>query len=208
MSMTVNGVELSKGVEILNGAIKLANNLSEKQKNPPRPEKKVVESTNTSTNQPHTQTVEVKVGDLGQQPGQPNRNKFWDKDAKPVIVKPYPDGRELSERECEVEKQRLNQEHERKMKELEFWIRHDENERNDRKEREDYERKERERRREENRKANRRFAIGAGIVGAGCLGLIGWGMYTASRNCGGSGRALPEPKAELNVTVNGEGTVQ
>lgn len=213
MSMTVNGVELTKGVEILNGAIKLANNLSEK-KNQPRPEKKVVqESTNTSTNQPHTQTVEVKLGDMGQ--GGQIQKKPWEKDAKPVIIKPFPEGRELSERECAVEKLRLEQDHELKMKELEFRIAQEENARKERKEKEEYERKERERRREEAKRANRRFAIGAGVVGAISLGLIGWSMCMSSRSAGSAGRALSEPAAGLNMAnpaantaVTGEGTVE
>ena len=129
-----------------------------------------------STNQPHNQTVEVKVGEQNAQ--------------KPLIIhekkethihKPFPDNRELSEKECEVETLRLNLEAQAKKDEIEYrrWV--EEEYRKERRERDQYQRRQRELKEQENKKFTRRVLIWTGVACAVGLGLGAYSMYTDSR---------------------------
>lgn len=193
---------LSKGVETVMNISKVASNLSEK-KTVVTEEPRYLKEGDTATNQPHTQTVEVKVGEAVSQPAKPYVLK---EKHETHIHKAFPEGRELSERECEVEKLRLEYEQEFRLKELNHRIEQETIERNERREREEYARKELERRREENRRFSRNATIVAGIFGTALLGGLGYSIYRDSRNDRISRYSLPKPAGA--VTLNGEGTVK
>ena len=182
-----NGMEILKNTTTLAAKVATAgNNGNQQQKKP------------DNLNQAHNQTVEVKLGE-------PSADYH-----KPIVLhekkethihKPFPEGRALSDQECEIEKLRLENEHELKMKELNFRIQQEDYARIERKEREDRERKEREARRERERKFNRRLGIGFAAIGVVGLGAIGWDLYTNSRRNAGGRMALREPAG------NGAGTI-
>lgn len=190
---------VSKSIDTVNNFSKMAANLSNMKVHDKPPVQ--VHKDENSTNQPHSQTVEVKVGNEQSQ--------------KPVIVhekkethihKPFPDTRELNERECDVEKLRLQLEYDAKskesdykMKELEFRMHQEEVAREERREKEEYARRERERKREEDKKYFRRFLIGAGIIGTVGLGAAAYYIYTDSRKPSSHRVALPAPE-----TCNGQ----
>lgn len=127
--------------------------------------------------QPHNQTVEVKVGN----PEEAKKPVILKEKTETHIHKVFPDNRELTEKECELEKVRLQNEHDLKMKELEFKIKTEENNRLDRKEREDYARREHEKRQERERKFSRRLGIGVGIGAVALLGLAVYDICTDPR---------------------------
>ena len=194
MSFTVNQNTLNNGVEAAKNVSRVLANLTD-NKPKTQPEKKT-----ENMNQPHTQTVEVKVGE--QQPA-----------AKPTIIKEksethvhkvFPDQRELSERECQVREMELKNEHELKMTELKYRIQLEEENRKERREREEYERKERERRRERERKYSRRVCIGMGVLGVAAIGCYAYDLYTNSRGLKGRRVALPDQPAP----VQGTGSVE
>lgn len=187
---------IGKGLELVNNMSKLAANLSSDRK--PQEKKPFKED----FNQPHNQTVEVKVGSEQQQ--------------KPVIVhekkethihKPFPEGRSLTTEECEVEKMRIQTEVEDKKAEREYRMWLEEQNRKERKEREEYVRRERERRRQEDKKFVKRLGIAAGICTAIGVGLYAYNCYTGSRNFAGSRLAIPAPQP-VNTTIDAEGTVK
>ena len=187
---------LNNGLEALSNMSKIAANLS----NRPAGDRKTYRE-GDSTNQPHNQTVEVKVGS--------------EESRKPVVVhekkethihKPFPDSRNLTTEECEVEKMRIQLEFDDKQAEREFRMKQEEEARKERREREEYARRERERKREEDKKFGRRLGIGAAIAGAAFLGLTAYGIYSDSRRTGSTRLALPKP--EVNLTIGAEGTVK
>ena len=198
MANTVDATVLMKGLETMSNVSKIAANLSDK----PRGDKKTYNE-GDSTNQPHNQTVEVKVGDQGER--------------KPVVVhekkethihKPFPDSRSLTTEECEVEKLRIEKEALAKQAELDYRKWHAEFEQAERKEREAYARKERERKHEEDKKFFRRFLIGAGIIGAASVVYIGYDIYTSSRNSSSRRLGIPAPQSSLSASIEAEGTVK
>ena len=185
---------LMNGIEMVNNASKVAANLSKRP-----PEKKTYNEGDT-TNQPHTQTVEVKVGEQGT--------------PKPVVVhekkethihKPYPDSRNLTKEECEVETLRIKLEAEDKKAEREYRMWLEEKYREERREREENARKERDRRREEDKKFARRVFICAGIAGAIGVGCYAYSCYTSSRRSASCGLVLPASKA---ATIEADGAVK
>lgn len=193
--MNINQDTINKGVETVKNLTRVAANLTDNKPKNPQPEKKT-----ENMNQPHTQTVEVKVGE--QNPA-----------VKPTIIKEksethvhkvFPDQRELSERECQVRELELRNEHELKMAELNFRIRQEEQNRNDRREREEHDRKERERRREKERRYSRNICIGMGVLGLAAVGCYAFDLYTNSRGVKNHRAALPEQPA----AIQGSGTVE
>lgn len=200
-NVTMDSKMISKGLEAFNNATRLAANIT----TPKSEERKTNQSyrEGDKLDQPHNQTVEVKVGSEQQ--------------TKPVIVhekkethvhKPYPDGRELSEKECDVERLRISSAHEEVMAELEFRRWQAEQDRKDRKEREERARRDRETREARDKKFGRRLLIGSGICAAIGLGLYAYDRYTYSRRVGSSRLAIPAPKAELSIGVEAEGSVE
>lgn len=192
--MNMDSDFLGKVMDTVNNTSKLAVNLTAKTGNP-KPEEKKEEN----MNQPHNQTVEVKVGDQGE-----NR--------KPIILKEknethvhhvFPENRELSANECEVRKMELEYQHERDMLELKSRIQMEEELRAERREHEEYARKEREIRRERDRKFARRLGICTGVIAVGCIGYTAYCIYTDSRRTQNNRVALGEQAA-----VTAEGTVQ
>lgn len=181
-----------KGVETLNNLSKIGANLSK-----PQTERKPRhEGDSTNTNQPHTQTVEVKVGEQGGQ--------------KPVVIhdkkethihKPFPDARELSEKECEVEILRLKLEAEAKKDEIEYrrWV--EEENRRERKERDEAARRDRENRRAEDKRLAKRVFFGAAIAAAVGVGLYAYDTYSSSRRSGARRLYIPQPKASLTIST-------
>ena len=100
---------IGKCVDMASNVSKLAANVTAPKANAPKPAEKTEDS---NMNQPHNQTVEVKVGN-------PEENR------KPVILKEktethihkvFPDNRELNEKECEIER-REREEYARKERE-------------------------------------------------------------------------------------------
>lgn len=197
MANTMDASMLMKGLDAVNNLSKVAASAATLANKPPK--KEIYKD--GDTNQPHNQTVEVKVGEQSAQ--------------KPIILhekkethvhKPFPESRELSERECEVEKMRLQLEADGKKDELAWRREMYANDRADRKEREERERKERECRREKERKTNKRILIGSCIFGAALVGLAAYCRYSDSRDLRSGGLALQSPA--LNAAINAEGTVK
>ena len=182
---------LLTGLEAINNVTKIADRVS-------KPVEKKTYREGDSTNQPHSQTVEVKVGSE-----QANKPVVVHEKKETHIHKPFPEGRELSERECEVEKMRLQLEADDKKEERELIRWREEEYRRERKEREERDRKERERRREDENRFNRRFAIGACVVGAVAVGCLAYSFYSDFRNPSGGRLAVPAQKA-----IEAEGTVK
>lgn len=174
-----------KVLDTVNNMSKLAANISAKTA------AKTEEKKDENMNQPHNQTVEVKVGETGEV----RKPMILKEKTETHIHKVFPDNRELNEKECELEKLRLNNEHELKMKELEFRMRQEEEARIERKEREEYARREREKRQQSDKKFFR--FLGWGIVGAGVIGagFAAYDYYTHSRCAANNRRALGEPGA-------------
>lgn len=194
--MNIDNDMINKGLETAKNVSKFVANItdSKPQQRPPQEKKQ------ENLNQPHNQTVEVKVGDA--HPGNPKPTVIREKN-ETHVHKVYPDQRELSDRECDVETLRIQTEHERKMRELSFRMEMEMENRRERKEREEYERKERERRRERDRKFTRNMCIGIGAAGLIAVGCAAFDFYTNSRNSANRGVALQQPRP----AVTGEGTV-
>ena len=191
---------IGKVMDTVSNTSKLAANLSEKTKAP----KQQVEQSSSENNQPHNQTVEVKVGETDQK-----RPMILKEKKETHIHKVFPDNRELNERECEIEKIRLTNEHELKMKELEFRIEQEQALRAERREREEYARREYERKREKEEKFNHRMGIGLGCLGLAGFGYAAYTLYTDSRRAKGHRVALGKPgSAQVNASVEVEGTVE
>ena len=196
MGMNLDSNTINKGMDIVKNFSQMGANLTKdhkpQQPQPPKPD---------NFNQPHTQTVEVKVGDPSQAP-------------KPVIIekkpeireyKVFPDGRELSERECTVREMEIKNDHEYRMRELDWKIRLEEENRKERREREERYEKERERRKERDRRMAR--AAGVCMVGLGvvAVGAFAYSIYTDSRHPARQRMAIPAP--ENVAPVQAEGTV-
>jgi len=186
MNMKIDSNTISNGVEAAKNLTKLAANLTNNRPQQPKPQQ---EKKTETTNQPHSQTVEVKVGETG---GQAQKPVIIKEKSETHVHKTFPDNRELNERECEVEILRLKQEHELKMKELDFRMNIEEHNRmleeqnrKERKEREERDRKEREERRQRERKTTRRILIGCGVfMGATTIAALGYDWYSRTRGIG------------------------
>ena len=195
--MSINGNTINNLAETAKNVSKLASNLTD-NKPKPQPEKKT-----ENLNQPHTQTVEVKVGE--QAPA--SKPTIIKEKSETHVHKVFPDNRELSEKECAVRELELKQDHEYKMEELKFRIAMEEEYRKERREREEYERKERERRREKDRKAARNACIFLGAVGVAAAGFIAYDFYSNSRGAQGRRMALCKQKVDITLAPN-EGSVE
>lgn len=189
--MNLDPAVFNKSLETINTAGKIVANLTDPKRpqNPP-PQPKPGDKSNT--NQPHTQTVEVKVGD------QERRDKpmiIHDKQ-ETHVHKTYPDDRAMSKDECEVEKLRIQTAHENAKEEREYNLLLDERNRKERRERDDYERRRREEKDAAQKKSNRRFWICMALFGTACVGAMGYVIYDDYRTNGATRRALSEPKAQ------------
>lgn len=195
MAINLDTNTLNKGAEIMKNVTQVAANLT--RANTPKPQEKPKQE---NMNQPHTQTVEVKVGDQATGAGKPLILK---EKSETHVHKVFPDQRELSDRECEVRTLELKNEHEYKMRELEWRMRTEEEARKERKEREARAEEDRKWRRER----DRRFARNAGIcVGAVCVitaGAVAYSLYTDSRNARNQRLAIP-----ASEVVPAEGSVK
>ena len=175
----------------VNGIVKIAANLSDKM---PSTQKETKPS--EPSNNPHNQTVEVKVGETERKP------LVLKEKTETNVYHVFPDSRELSDKECELYREMYQGEHEMDMAELNFRIQQEEEARKERKEREEYARKERERR----RKRDNWIAAGFGVVGLGCLGYTAYALYTDSRRAKSNGMALGEQQT-IQLTA-AEGSVK
>lgn len=202
--MKVNGVDIQKGLNVVDNLSKLAANMTDPANKTQKKEGKQVYREGDQTNQAHNQTVEVKVGDGS---GSAQKPVVLKEKKETHIHKPYPDARNLTTEECEVEKMRIQCENDYKMRELEYRRWQEEELRKERKEKEEYERKQREEREIRRRKSERRGFIAAGVLGAIGLGCLGYSIYTDYRSARGSGLALPAPKSELTIKYTGDNAV-
>ena len=190
---------INAGMETLNNISKFAANIS--AKNNQKTDEKKEENMN---NQPHSQTVEVKVGETGEV----RKPLILKEKSETHIHKVFPDNRELNERECEIEKIRLNNEHELKMRELDFRIEQENALREERREKEEYARKEREKKQEAERKLRRRVLIGAGAVALAGLGFTAYDIYTGARRSKINRVSLQQPEGVTIHLNDEEGKVQ
>lgn len=193
MGISIDQSTINNGMETMKNLTKLAANVTN-----PKPPHQPQEKKQENMNQPHTQTVEVKVGE--QTPA--SKPTIIKEKSETHVHKVFPDQRELSERECAVRELELKNEHEFKMKELEFRMIQEEQNRKERREREEYDRKERERRREREKRFSRNMCIGLGVAGAVALGCAALDLYTNSGHFKSGRLALPKQSA-----VPGEGNV-
>ena len=204
--MDTNG--LQKVMDLSLSAAKTAANLSEmakrdkaqKQQQDNGPKKE-------STNQPHNQTVEVKVGELGQ--GGNTAPKIIREKTEQHIHKHFPENREMSKDECDLERYRLELDYKDREAERNFRLLMEQNRRNDQKERDEYAHKlDAERKAEIQKTRKRNRIIGGILVGCG-LGIAGYCLYSDFRNNQCSGLAIPAPKPPKKMTpLKGEGSVK
>lgn len=187
MSINLDANTIKNGAETLKNVSRIAANLTNPAQNHPQ-EKKL-----ENMNQPHTQTVEVKVGDTNPQ----QKPQVVHEKKETHIHKAFPDQRELTERECQVKELELRNEHEYRMQELKFRMLIDEQDRRDRKERE-------ERRRAQERRFARNMGIGFTVAGIVAVGCIAADFYTNTWLPKHGGMALPAQQVE----ISGEGTVK
>ena len=198
MPAKMDAATFGKGIELVNNMTKLATNLSSDK---PRAEKKTFKE-GDSTSQPHNQTVEVKVG-----AEQPQKPYVIHEKKETHIHKPFPEGRELSKQECEVETLRLQLDAEDKKAEREYRMWLEEENRKERKEREEYARRERERKRQEDKKFAKRMFIGMGIAGAIGLGIAGYDYYTSTLRSAGRRLVIPA-QTQVTPPIKTEGSVE
>lgn len=194
MGININANTINDLAQTTKNVTQIAANLTKQHQEKPQEKPKP-----DNFNQPHTQTVEVKVGEQGQT-------------QKPVIIKEkpethvhkvFPDNRELSERECTVRELELKQDHEYRMKELDHRIYQEELARKERKEREERYEKDRERRRERDRKTARKVGI---VVGAACVvaaGVTAYCFYTDTWLPSHRRVAIPASEAVTPTPVEG-----
>ena len=199
-------------------------NISKVAANVTDPEKKKEKPANENLNQQHQQSVNVLVGEQEKKPSVPIIVK-----EKPEthIHKRFPDNRALTKDECDLEVTRLKLEFEeaererayrkemeekymkeRKEREEKYMKERKEREEKYMKEREEKEHAERLRKEQERKQARKRRQAVAGGIGIGLIGLAVYSWMRYDRNGNLSDRKLPEPKAELNLTISGEGSVE
>ena len=167
---------VSKGLETLANVTKLAANVTNPaNKQPKKEDRRQDNRDNRSIQNPHNQTVEVKVGQENPKP------QIIEQKPEIHIHRHFPDNRALTLDECKIEEMRLKLEFEEKDKERQYklLIRKQDVERL--KEIEADAKKERqERERKAARKRKIRYIIG-GIAGVGLVGLTAYCWYTDSR---------------------------
>lgn len=195
MGININSNAINDGAQTLKNLSQVAANLTKPQQKPQEKPKQ------ENFNQPHTQTMELKIGDMAPQP----KPLVLKEKSETHVHKYFPENRELSERECQVRELELRNEHEYKMKQLDDMIRAGEEYRKDRKEKEELERRERE---ETRRRGRRNAAIFMGALGVAAVGAVGYYLYTSSRNPANRGMALPATGEAVNTPVQAEGTVK
>ena len=196
MGINLNTNTINNGAETLKNLSKLAANLTTDKPKQNLPQEKKTEN----MNQPHTQTVEVKVGEQNPQP----KPTIIKEKSETHVHKVFPDQRELNDRECAVRELELKNDHEYKMAELRFRMDTEDQNRKERKEREERYEKERERRREKDRKFARNVCIGMGAVFIVAAGVAIYDSYTHSGRAGCKRVAISAPEAP----VTAEGTVK
>ena len=202
--MDSNG--LQKVVELGLNASKVAANLSEvakREKSPKQQENN--RPPKETTSQPHNQTVEVKVGELS--PASNQSPKIIKEKTEQHIHKHYPDGREMSKEECELERYRLELEYKDKEAERQYRMLVEEHRRMDQKERDEYARKQEELRKIEQTKSRRKNRIIGGVLAGFGLGVVGYCVYSDIRDSQRAGLAIPAPKTPRKL-IKAEGTVK
>ena len=197
--MNINQDTINKGVETMKNLTRVAANLTDSKPKTPPPEKKT-----ENMNQPHTQTVEVKVGEQGSNP----KPTIIKEKSETHVHKVFPDNRELNEKECALREFEVKMEYELKMKELLFQMEKEAEDRKDRREKEEYERKERERRRERDRKTSRRLGWCAAGLGVVALGCFAYDFYTNSRSSANRRMALGRGQSGGGGVIPAEGEVK
>ena len=194
--MNIDPSVFNKSLETINTAGKIVANLTDPkrpQSQPNNPPPKGGDK--SSNNQPHTQTVEVKVGD----PENRNKPMVIHEKKEEHIHKTYPDDRAMSKEECEVEKLRIQTAHENAKEDREFRLQMDERDRKERRERDEYERRRREEAAAAKKKSDRRFWICASLFGAAFLGATGYFIYDDYRNSRITGLPVQEPITSLKI---------
>ena len=187
MNINLDANTIKNGAETLKNVSRIAANLTNPTQNHPQEKKQ------ENMNQPHTQTVEVKVGDTNSQP----KPQVIHEKKETHIHKAFPDQRELSERECQVRELELRNEHELRMKELNFRMLSDEQDRRERKERE-------ERRRAQEKRFARNAGICFAVAGVVTVGCLAADFYTNTWLPKHNRLAIPAQQAD----ISGEGTVK
>jgi len=189
----MNNMDIQKGIETLANLSKLAANVTDAKS----AAKQTTEPKQDISSQPHTQTVEVKVGS--------------EQDKKPTVIreKPethvhnyFPENRELSERECQVREMQLKFEAEEKDKAREFELKKFELELKERERLEARADRFREEQKEENKKFWKRFLIGVGAVAGIGVGCACIDRYTSSWSSSSSRLGISAP-TQVNIPVEG-----
>ena len=204
MSMENSSMMIQKGLETVANVTKMAANISgnAKPRNDRKPEHKPEPKNETKDNQLHNQTVEVKVG--GDEKQKPETH----------IHKIYPDNRELSHEECELERMRIQLEYEEKDKQRKHILLVREMDYKERMEREAREKDEREKLEKKLAKKRRLYYLIGGGIGVAVLGLAAYGIYTDNRdsqsNGNTSGSLLTEgtEKKKYTDVIESEGSVE
>ena len=192
-------INMGKITETLGDAVKLAANLSEATKKDPM--RNISDNSNNTQSNPN-QTVQIQISDKEKETA----------DKKPVIIreKPethihhdFPEGRALTDKECELSLKKAEMENRLKEKEMEYQSYREDQERHDRLIHEEQERKEREERRIRNEKRAKVRGIVVACLAALGIGVIGYSVYKDSKNGGGN--------ATIHFSTNpvqGEGKVE
>lgn len=174
MDTNINGNVIQKSLETVANVTKMAANLSESKKNDQKRENRSEYRGGNTTQQPHTQTVEVKVGgDTGNQ-----KPQVIEKRPETHIHKHFPDNRALTEDECKLEKFRIEMEYAEKDKERQHIILMADKSFQQQLEKERKDRAEREKDRAKKRKY---WWFAGGLAAVATIGLICLDNYTSNR---------------------------
>lgn len=192
-------VDVSKLTNTFSDAVKLAANLTEAAKERKNMES-ISDNSNNSTQNPNQQ-VQIHIGDQ-------------EKDKKPVVIhekpethihKDFPEGRSLTDKECELALAKAKMENERKLLEMDYQKAKYEQERRDRLLKEAQEREDKEKRRIKNEKRAKVRNVIAAIVGV--LGAVGIGYSIYADNRDYRNRMANSQTSEAPV-ISGEGSVE
>ena len=198
----------TKSLDAINTAGKIVANLTDPKK--PQQPANLPQPKPNNNNQPHTQTVEVKVGNPD---GQKDKPVILHEKKETHVHKAYPDGRALSKDECEVEKLRIQTAHENMKEEREYNREMESYRREERREREEYERAEKERAREERKRRERKGTIICTTLGLAALAAGVYCVYTDYRNTRNPKLPVSTPEVTVNIPnkskpIKAEGTVK
>ena len=205
MAIDVNSNMIQKGLETIANATKVAANVTEGNKKAKENKPHDNQKGGNQTNQPHNQTVEVKVG---QEHWPLPAPQIIEKKPETHIHKTYPDNRALTADECKLEEMRIKFEQENKVEERKYRMIVEERAYKERKEKLEYERKQAEERKREMAKKRKIRNLVGGAIGVGLFGLIAYNWYTSNRNPavgGNSVQSLPEGQGNA---ISGEGSVE